>query len=1108
MNKSNGFKIKFYFFGVLLITGLAFFGCGGSGGNSDWVEENKIVRYSNIRGRVIAPVNNESVRTSTTEAFFSLVSPAGTKVFIEDNSSLFAYTDTDGFFVIPNVPEGKHRVIANIVAGTTTYRQQSEVITVTGENETQEISYPIELIPALYNLKIHVSDITNSSKIAAKINVWGFSFDTTDGVADVGPFPSCTKSIEINISAIGYKDLNTFINFGNEYRSEVFVNMTPTSSSNSNRAPVVEIQHSNPIIKTNEEIELLGVGADPDGDVIQWKWTSNEGTFINDNNQTAKYISPSNEGPVTITLTGSDSKGASGKAVLNLNVQQSGSPITPEPEPEPEPANQPPYQPSNPNPANFATNVNENIVFYWTGGDPNNDVVTYEVYLATTTTKTSSDASNLTLLQTTNSSSLSYNGLEKDATYQWQVIAIDSSEAKTSSPIWSFSTIKTEIENATPSYASIVEPQNSSTDVSISQKLKWTATDENDDILFYDVYFGTESDPPLVSSAQPSQIYDPGTLQNGTTYYWRISVSDGKLANPKSDIWSFTTEATTDEKPFVVSISAPTTTNSPLQIVFSESIDKSKESEAFSFSPEVSGTWTWTSENTVAEFLPNGGSWLPGSYNKFTLAANVLEDTTGNKIENITEKKFDLPSSVPVPEGYHSFAFPMTLPANTTKTISIPDLASGKKSYVVAIAGEEESSSPNLISSQLTINLDEIIKKDPTYKLRLIEESILRKGIKIPEKKPVISISNPSVEIGDEKIFFLNEIATSTPYPFNKFTAKLTKKSEKTLVYIDESISATDKDIVAENVLNKFDNLVLEKVRDYFGNEPESGVDGENRISIVLINVGASSSLAGYFSSIDLFPRDEKDVYLRESNECKVFFIKYGMADTTTFGTLSHEFQHMINFYQRNQSLTTSENEYTWLNESLSKYSEEICGFSILEGDLSTTILVDYSMLENKYLSLTTWGPNTLYCYGQVYLFMHFLAYPGRYNNSTKAITKSLASGNGIGLKGYKNIEAVTNEPFKETMGKYALSLILNNYSSDSPTAYGLHNINLNGNYNNYQLSGYEIEDVTDSINLSDMPYENSVRFFRKSSNGSGDTNITISTGDKQVTLWLFDERD
>ena len=47
----------------------------------------------------------------------------------------------------------------------------------------------------------------------------------------------------------------------------------------------------------------------------------------------------------------------------------------------------------------------------------------------------------------------------------------------------------------------------------------------------FDVYFGTNSNPPF-QSTQSNNIYDPGALDANTTYYWKID---------SGDVWSFTT---------------------------------------------------------------------------------------------------------------------------------------------------------------------------------------------------------------------------------------------------------------------------------------------------------------------------------------------------------------------------------------------------------------------------------------------------------------------------------------------------------------------------------------------------------------------------------------
>ncbi|MBR4329656.1 MAG: hypothetical protein IKP71_07360 [Candidatus Riflebacteria bacterium] len=1194
------------FIGVLILCLCAvFYGCGSSGNIDDWADGSNVIRVSNLRGRVIAPINdNYSFRTSSdNEVCFSLLSTQGTRVFIEDNSNLWAIADANGNFVIPNVPQGKHRVIANVVSGTTAYRQRSDVVNVTGQYETQDMPYSIELYPALYSVKIHLSDLQTSSPVYGKVNIWGFTFDSVNGIVDAGPFPGGTLSKEMTITAVGYKDLKTLVNFGDDYKSELYIKMTPTTSHDSNQAPVVEINRVNNIVRTDEEIDLNGTGFDPEGDVITWKWSCDKGSIYSPNSQKTTFRTPSASGTVRITLTGTDSKGASGQAMLDINVQQGGgsgynpnnqppvAPNTPYPEnlatgmdkeieltwncSDPnkdeitytvnfgkqgsdlkaiatslkEPSlivkdleantkyfwqvtaydehyastnsdiwqfetgdldNNPPNTPTFPSPAHLEKDIDSHVTFSWSGGDPDGDPVIYKIYLATASTWVPSDPTNLTIIHTTNLLKYDYYGLARGAVYQWQIIATDKAGAQTAGPIWQFSTV--EPENNIPTYASITEPQDGASEISVSQKLRWTAYDEDGDTLYYDVYFGTDPNPELVSASQPSQIYDPGTLLNATKYYWRVVVSDGRVANPRSDIWSFTTEEVTDEKPYVVSVTTPTSTTSPLRVTFSEYINNVKEAQAFKFVPDVSGTWNWSVGNTVAEFLPESGRWLPGSYNKFTLVSNVLEDSTGNLIETSLEKKFDVPSSVPVPTGYHSYAFPMDVAANTTVSIPVPDLEYGKNSYVVAVAGKGQGSPNSRASLNNSIFDANAFKDDPTYALRLQEAEMITEPIVVPGRNDSLRASvNAAVSIGQDREFYLSSIATSTSYPNNKVYTTLVKMSNNTLVYMDNAITDGNRDEAAENVLNVFDSKILQKVRNAFGNEPSTGIDGESRISIVLIKLPPSSTLAGYFTSADLYQRKNNNSSYRNSNEGKIIYIKYGMSDTTTFGTLAHEFQHMINYYQKNKSLNYNAEmifENTWLNESLSKYSEEVCGYSILDGDKNTASLMKLSMENNNDLSLTEWPDPTINNYGQVYMFMHFFAQPGRYNSDPSVITRGLVSGNGSVLTGVDNVAAVTNEPFRETIAKWALSLVLNNYSSKSPTAYGIYNINLKGKYNGVTLPGYTIENVSSPVSLSGMPYENSVRFFRKASTGSGDTTITVTTGNKPVTLWLFDERE
>jgi len=60
----------------------------------------------------------------------------------------------------------------------------------------------------------------------------------------------------------------------------------------------------------------------------------------------------------------------------------------------------------------------------------------------------------------------------------------------------------------------------------------------------YDVYFGTNATPPLVSDNQIATSYTP-SLTSGTTYYWYIVAKNGFGDSPASVTWSFKTPTTT-----------------------------------------------------------------------------------------------------------------------------------------------------------------------------------------------------------------------------------------------------------------------------------------------------------------------------------------------------------------------------------------------------------------------------------------------------------------------------------------------------------------------------------------------------------------------------------
>ena len=93
-------------------------------------------------------------------------------------------------------------------------------------------------------------------------------------------------------------------------------------------------------------------------------------------------------------------------------------------------------KPTNPSPADYATDVPTSGTFSWYGNNSGSDV-RYEVYLGTSSVS-------LSKIATTQQTSYSYSGLDENENYFWKVVATDGNQ-EASSALWTFKTLSTTI---------------------------------------------------------------------------------------------------------------------------------------------------------------------------------------------------------------------------------------------------------------------------------------------------------------------------------------------------------------------------------------------------------------------------------------------------------------------------------------------------------------------------------------------------------------------------------------------------------------------------------------------------------------------------------------
>lgn len=122
--------------------------------------------------------------------------------------------------------------------------------------------------------------------------------------------------------------------------------------------------------------------------------------------------------------------------------------------------------------------------------------------------------------------------------YSFYIWAADNSSNSNQSESFVFNI--TEGQNNPPNLPSNPNPPNGATGVATNTILEWDGGDPDGDIVYYDVFFGVNASPPLVSENQLNTTYNPD-LELGTTYYWTIWASDEHGLIALGDIWSFTT---------------------------------------------------------------------------------------------------------------------------------------------------------------------------------------------------------------------------------------------------------------------------------------------------------------------------------------------------------------------------------------------------------------------------------------------------------------------------------------------------------------------------------------------------------------------------------------
>ncbi len=364
-----------------------------------------------------------------------------------------------------------------------------------------------------------------------------------------------------------------------------------------------------------------------------------------------------------------------------------------------------------------------------------------------------------------------------------------------------------------------------------------------------------------------------------------------------------------------------------------------------------------------------------------------------------------------------------------------------------------------------------------------------------PNVPNILIDTDAPYSVGAQKSFWATNTDTNDNFKVN---ATLRYVGDNIYFWIEDGVRFDQREL--QELADTFDQEIIPTNREFFGQEWNPGVDGDPRFYILYAgNLGFN--LAGYYSSADELHPDAHPY----SNAHEMFLISsdnVDLGDSYIYGTMAHEFQHMIHWYQ-------DKNEETWVNEGFSMLAEHVNEYDA--GGF------DWSYMDNTDMQLNDWGgdigdngPH----YGASYLFMvYFLDRFGE--DATKALVRHDENGF-VGIEKVMNelglANATTGMPYTgdEFFADWAVANLLQDtgieggrydYQTYNPTSVDMEKsvldcpVRIDGSVYQFGVDYIEIEcDNLDSIHIAASEAVNLLPFTTPS---SGDYFVWSNVGDE-----------
>ncbi|MEZ7893501.1 MAG: hypothetical protein QMC67_17330 [Candidatus Wallbacteria bacterium] len=243
------------------------------------------------------------------------------------------------------------------------------------------------------------------------------------------------------------------------------------------------------------------------------------------------------------------------------------------------------------------------------------------------------------------------------------------------------------------------------------------------------------------------------------------------------------------------------------------------------------------------------------------------------------------------------------------------------------------------------------LKKEPVTKAELTRRGIsFNIGGAVPVRENVPAVFN------------VRNIAANQN---EQVAASCVRIGKNCYIFLENGLSFPDSYL--DRLVSEFDNKIYPNDTATFGSEWKPGIDNDNRITILLMDIkdgmeNSGAYVAGYFFAGDEYSKSQYQF----SNEREMMYmdiVQGGFSDDKGFirfcGTIAHEFQHMIHWNR-------DAKEQNWLNEAMSQYASFINGYGH-PGQIKP-------YFKRPDTSLTAWRQDrALQNYGAIYMFAYYM---------------------------------------------------------------------------------------------------------------------------------------